>query len=348
VARVSFVINGSCGRKRGCEVFTNDYTLAWDVPRSFPGYAWVPCVVSDHDQQVGKSPEKTTLALVPRDDAAFRTWYPLEESVALYRELADIDPTPEGILAFARRYGLLGPGAEIVADVPAAEGVRARARAEVDYLWGWRKNIALLYQTVSLWDMIQAGDAAGLSAVIEWHEGGIRCKFPPRAVEILGGRPGVPLYFKEDLAKCEPRLRRLPHGEVFGPATVAVLVNINEQIYLHNGPRLFWDPRRNTVVRQDLPASLHAAIWLQFAEAVAANKKSRRCRECGRWFDVAPGTARADKVVCSTACRSKGYRERQEQARRLHAAGKNFKEIARELGSDVPTVRGWVKGKKQR
>jgi hypothetical protein len=146
----------------------------------------------------------------------------------------------------------------------------------------------------------------------------------------------------------DPQLLRTPRGDVVGPARAAVLANINEQIYVHCGPRLFWNWRRRRIVRQDLPASLHAAIWMQLAEAVLGNTTARRCRECGRWFDVAPGTSRSDKVVCSTACRSKGYRERQGRARQLHTTGQTFKQIAMELGSDVKTVRGWITGKKEK
>jgi hypothetical protein len=56
--------------------------------------------------------------------------------------------------------------------------------------------------------------------------------------------------------------------------------------------------------------------------------------------ELAPGTARADKLYCSTPCRTKAYRKRQAEAVRLHGEGRSVDEIARELESDAETVRG--------
>jgi hypothetical protein len=89
---------------------------------------------------------------------------------------------------------------------------------------------------------------------------------------------------------------------------------------------------------------LLSAVWLQFATAVNENVGHGRCRECGKWFVVAPNAARSSRRFCSTACRSKAYRERQDRARQMHAAKKSFAEIAAELDSDVATVRKWITG----
>jgi hypothetical protein len=85
-------------------------------------------------------------------------------------------------------------------------------------------------------------------------------------------------------------------------------------------------------------------VWLQFATVVSENLVYGRCPECGTWFEVAPNAARSSRRFCSTGCRSKAYRERQDRARQLHTAGKTFEEIAAELESDAATVRKWVTG----
>ena len=52
---------------------------------------------------------------------------------------------------------------------------------------------------------------------------------------------------------------------------------------------------------------------------------------------------RQDGKFCQGACRSRAYRARQSEARKLHAAGTTFAEIAKRLNSDAKTVKGWVR-----
>ena len=92
-------------------------------------------------------------------------------------------------------------------------------------------------------------------------------------------------------------------------------------------------------------AGLVGALWLQFARAVERDSRFRQCAECGTWFELARGTARADKLYCSTPCRTKAYRKRQAEAARRHGEGQSIEEIARALESDFDTVRGWIKRK---
>ena len=78
---------------------------------------------------------------------------------------------------------------------------------------------------------------------------------------------------------------------------------------------------------------------------VERDSQFRQCAECGIWFELAPGTARADKLYCSTPCRTKAYRKRQAEAVHLHGEGRSIDGIARELESDPDTVRGWIERK---
>lgn len=59
-----------------------------------------------------------------------------------------------------------------------------------------------------------------------------------------------------------------------------------------------------------VPHTLLDAIWLQFAQAVAANHDFRRCDECLKWFEIAPGKGRPEKRFCSNACSMRAYRKR--------------------------------------
>jgi hypothetical protein len=75
---------------------------------------------------------------------------------------------------------------------------------------------------------------------------------------------------------------------------------------------------------------------------VERDARFRQCSECTTWFEVAPSRGRADKQFCSTACRTRAYRERQAEAVRLHREGRSIDDIARQLESVPDTVRGWI------
>jgi uncharacterized protein YjcR len=53
----------------------------------------------------------------------------------------------------------------------------------------------------------------------------------------------------------------------------------------------------------------------------------------------------ADAQYCRGACRTKAYKQRKKEARRLYAAGKPLKMIAKELGTSVEVVKGWLETK---
>ena len=51
---------------------------------------------------------------------------------------------------------------------------------------------------------------------------------------------------------------------------------------------------------------------------------------------------RADSTFCGNACRQRAYRARQKRARELRGGGASLRDIARELGSNITTIKGWV------
>ena len=129
------------------------------------------------------------------------------------------------------------------------------------------------------------------------------------------------------------------------PALHYVQSTINQHLENRTGARLLWDAKRARLDLYTSPVDLIGAVWLQFARAVERDSQFRQCAECGIWFELAPGTARADKLYCSTPCRTKAYRKRQAEAVRLHGEGRSLEDIARELDSDPDTVRGWIERK---
>jgi hypothetical protein len=109
-------------------------------------------------------------------------------------------------------------------------------------------------------------------------------------------------------------------------------------------PIVSWDEHRRRPVLSFATEALLQALWFQLADAVCNERTFTRCRECGTWLEVAPDAARTHRRFCSHACRTRAYRQRQLQARQGYAGGQSLQQIAQELGSDVATVRGWVRG----
>lgn len=89
--------------------------------------------------------------------------------------------------------------------------------------------------------------------------------------------------------------------------------------------------------------------WAQLADAILT-KQLRACAHCGKRFLISRAKqgarrSRADQDFCSKLCVTRSYRERQRRAKQLHAGGTPLRQIAKQLNSDVATVRGWVKTK---
>jgi hypothetical protein len=310
----------------------------WQRPRSGDGYVW-----AEWPRKSGT----TVRRLVRKPEAEITAYDPLSLGIALHRELAAAEPTPEGALAFANRYGSLGSD-------------RTGEEQGWEQFEDWYRHIVWLKEAVRLWDMIQEEDVDGLARVIEWEGAGVVHYWPPPDVEKALGRRrlrGAPRqelqYWKGwDILEHAPDgadvKRRVREGDVLVPALLFVHSLVNGEIWQNIGPILAWDAAQHRTVLREVPRDLRAFIYLQFAQEMRSLRKPRRCPVCGRWFELAPDAGedsrrrRSDRETCSTACRSKAYRERQNQARQLHAVGKTFKEIAKELGSDVKTIKGWV------
>ncbi len=111
-------------------------------------------------------------------------------------------------------------------------------------------------------------------------------------------------------------------------------------------PAMVMSPAGTAPELKIVPTCLLGCMYLQLAAAVAGDKSYQQCPACGKWFELLPGVNRANKQACSDSCRTRLYRERQARARQMEVAGKKPIQIARELGSDVRTVRGWLSPKK--
>jgi hypothetical protein len=328
--------------------------FVWTV--NVGGYRWVrarPLSLGDAVDE--EAPEADYLVEQPADGKTgykVRSYQPLIDEPALFLTFAALESSPEQIRDFATRFGLLGDNlTQTIADAGRQWGDMTVSHTvnghEIvhrvglgELLSDWRQELRDMREAVEIWHMAEAGDTTSLSRHIRWSD-------DKKAVgyESDPARPIAAPYHAKLLASPEHgawALDVLPPGDVIGPALLFVQRVINEHLSPRASPQLSWDVRRGRPRLQVKPVGLIGALWLQFAQAVHGQVEYRSCRECGKWFEIHPDIARSNRLFCSTACRSKAYRKRQEQARRLHAEGRDVLDIAERLESDIATVRGWL------
>jgi hypothetical protein len=91
------------------------------------------------------------------------------------------------------------------------------------------------------------------------------------------------------------------------------------------------------------PQDLGQALWWQFLLSVCELRNHTQCQVCGRWYELSPQVNRSDRLYCSDACRFKAYRRRRRQAVEMFRERRSIAQIAKELGSDRETIKGWVR-----
>jgi hypothetical protein len=278
---------------------------------------------------------------------------PSEWDPALFHAFAELKPDKEEILKFANLHGNLTHGREL----QPAEGADSVSGSPMygTLLFTWQYQIASMQRAVGLWHLLQQEDRERLSLYIQWRKD--RKRGPSVHFDSHpAGKGGPSLGFqraKEVIASGDTQpglLGTFEVGDPVVPAWTYLKGEIDTQLHhvaAEIAAEMAWDARRKRPALRFVAPTLLAAVWLQFADAVSNDRTFSRCRECGRWFEVAPDAARTHRRFCSNKCRSKAYRERQDRARQLFAAGKTFEEIAEELESDAATVRRWITGQKE-
>lgn len=319
----------------------NVLDFAWEVPEG--GFSWL------ETKAVGEEKEAAYLTSgQPLGVAGMVTRYtPLKLYTGLFRTLAETSPTKEGILAFANEYGLLGDEQKFVPLTYKGETTMGTGEP----LSIWFNEIHAMHRALELWDAVNEGNLDLLSQRIAWKtfEDGSGVMYDSHLGLDIGARIKPP-YVREGMWIAAPDvhpdlLERFRPGDLTAPALYYVQKAVNKRLEGRISPRLLWNKKKTRLGLYMAPGSLIGATWLQFAQAIDGRKEYRRCEECRTWFELSPETARTSKLYCSNACRSRAYRKRQAEARRLHEAGKSIEEIAQILDTEIETARGWVTGK---
>jgi hypothetical protein len=326
-----------------------------DIPLQFPwrvakaGYSWVQ---SKPAFAASSQPAPFLTDGRPIGTAGFHVmeYQPLVAFPGLFQVFADTEPSRDRIKAFADRFGPLG--ADITTQIPLSDQRNAKGvpLGTGEPLAKWNDEILTMRFAIDIWEAARNGDLGRLEHVIHWTEDGrgVRIHSHP---ELADGQLPDPPYRVEGAWIAGIHLGddvhgRFVQGDLVKPALHYVQSKVNEKLQARASPRLLWDQNRERLGLYIVPDGLIGALWLQFARAIERDSKFRQCAECGIWFELAPGTARADKLYCSTPCRTKAYRKRQAEAVRLHGEGRSIADIARQLESDPDTVRGWIERKR--
>jgi hypothetical protein len=313
------------------------------------GYAWAR----------GEAGSLFLVPVIPHDRTY--SYNPLTEPLALYRILADTPPTPEGVLAFAKRYGMLGADTQQQVSV-------GQDLLPGEPLTAWVGEIRAIREYAALWQQVATKDEEALSRVIRWWDDGV--KYDNFAHLVDRGEPiqaaAGPLRREEWIASPRHRRERLEpvhkgavmdasypewyaKRDVVAAAWFALQDGVNQHV---QGRVSFGLLNWATEVEGDdclMPGcsadSLIGALWLRFALAIGEGRFPQRCSECTNWFEPAPAggrRGRADRQVCSGTCRARRYQKRIAQARDLDKQGVPAAEIAQRLDADVRTVKGWI------
>lgn len=293
------------------------FSFEWSV--SSAGYRWhYPWGESAHKNRAAG------LDLEPIDPTApLRTYQPLKTDTGLFRVFSSLKGTEADVLAFANQYGSL---------VPTTRRLYHRCS-----LRRWKQLIAYMGFLVELWDAAQSRNA----------------EFLKRHVVITNGK----MKWPKPMSIVRFRRMRSDPLEYEFPGPLTDLNVVNAALYLVNigvalgfeesdqGNRLQmrvnWSPKAGLQLRLH-PRDLMTAIWLQFALAVTGDKQYRACDACGKSYEIAPDTARTNKVFCSNRCKVRAYRDRKAKAVAMRLAGSTPRQIAKALDSDVATVSGWI------
>jgi hypothetical protein len=326
------------------------------------GYRWI----ETRKAEWSKSYRPVPMLVQQAGEASQRQrnlYAPLRERPALFRTFADTPATPDGILAFARRFGMLGGAAAVDTDIrlhptdpDSGECLQGEPLDE------WLDRIFAMRQVVALWEMASARDVGGLRDVIV--RGFNVIQFQPKAAWLLPtwrlaeaageATEEPPLFQDESIPSTEPfiltadaraveRFQRFSDEGVIAWAFIAVEGIANRFLRGAVQCNLRVDSELGVAEVVQEPDNLGSALWLQFAKAADAGTRFRICKTCGEWFDLPLRGARLTREYCSDACRIRAYRNRQERARELAAGGMEPRDIARELNATVVVVRKWLK-----
>jgi len=220
----------------------------------------------------------------------------------LYLTFANLQPTPEAVLAFANRYGSLGL---VKRHFHSEHTPILFAECWID----WVQEIAEFKTCLDAWLIAEDQDGPALDRFLRdrpWH--------------VIGDDRIVSV--KLDLlmqicSKLQP-MRVFPEvcfekackGDTV-PARLTPFVFYLLNFQSTTTPTLGSTP----IVGRLTPTALASSIWLQLAELVTRSRVIRKCERCHQWMDITDSPRKGAKRMherCSLAIRMARYRQKKK------------------------------------
>jgi hypothetical protein len=277
------------------------FQFAWEVPEA--GYRCERGFAVDSQGQVGPKSEVMLVELTPvgvsRMVRRHQTW---NENTGLFLEFAQVDVTPEGIIAFANRYGALGGKLRQMVILGNRKTTEKKSAYPGEAVSAWIKEIVSLRRFLPLWDAKRKPEI-----IFKTKPHGIFAESiePPFISETV-------VYLDTEPDNYE-RLRDKP-AEI---ARHYLKAKVNAKLVEHySPPRLLDEKVYGGLPLFIVPTSLIAALWLQFAFAIDGGRQYRSCKNCKKWFEIGSSVRRTDAEACSDSCRAAfAYKHRNRKGR---------------------------------
>jgi hypothetical protein len=264
---------------------------------------------------------------------AYRDYAPLRVA-ELFKRLAEVQETQDGIGGFANRFGLLGD-TRLASRDRSAEMSALITGEDIDL---WRGAIQRMKQALQLWELIRAEDNQELGRLLK------KVRLPYAPGPLVSGTPFP--YGSGGGFPGETPNPRIDMTDILTAARLLLGVWMGHSLQRQVSPRPLWDPQEERYVIRILPLTLQGAIWWQFARAVAGEIQFRKCKVCGELIEIAVGGAggghRSHTEFCSGKCRQKDHRNKMKQAHEMKARGKTDREIARYFKTRIDSIKRWL------
>lgn len=253
-------------------------------------------------------------------EALDKVWRQLESPVSsvreyvpehvpdLYRTLASTPTTADGILRFAKRYGLLGIAEPIPVDeMVNPDGSVWRDYRQVEFAHAWVREIRLMKSCVDILDLVDhpfKPDRRALAKLFlhrngEWHA---------KSACLPGyTKQGKVEHVNLEIWADDPdAFKAIEPDDVIGVATEFLRAITDSQLSCRVTASVVRGSDGQGLALVYRPTSLLGAVWLQFAKVMTHTDNTRACLECGKMFEF----QRRTKLFCGEACQKKFNRKK--------------------------------------
>jgi hypothetical protein len=302
------------------------FAFTWRRRGNGEGFRW------EQNQTFGR------LLVGPPDDRLL-DYEPLAEETGLFLTFAHLGGSEEAFLRFANRYGRLG-----------THHTLGPQRGEP--LEEWQRHHRWMRFLADLRSACRTGGPK-LGKVVRWQRGEVLYSFPKIGTSQNESWRHLGSLRKRLLDKNGQPL--FQPGDLQGPALWFLAFAINDWLdelqkrQKPITPRMVWSHEDQRPQFVFSPSSLLGAMVCQFAAALHGAWPFKECAFCHRFFRLAPGINRANRLTCSHTCKQYLHNRRVERARKLRAQGRTFRQIAHELNvkprgekSSVEMVKTWI------